>query len=356
MDASGATPREREHTVDTLSELYQKRVDRRKFMLGATATAGATALAGCNPSPVPTQTAPTSTGFTTFSDKDLLNLALNLEYLEAEFYLYAATGTGLAAADTTGTGTLGTTTFKDSTGATFARQLTGLSAAQQNIVNEIAHDELAHVQFLRKALGSSAVARPAIDLTFFAPLAVAAKIPGATATGSGAFNPYSSFDAFLLGAFIFEDVGVTAYAGAAPLITPAGVTAGLLAAAAGILAVEAYHAGYVRAIITGNSATNAGATFATVPNANLISALRSTLGGGMETPLTTPNANIASIGGVTSPVYSSSIVAASTASAIGFSRTPDQVHHIVYGSPTVGVSKGGFFPNGTNSVFFATLT
>jgi hypothetical protein len=50
----------------------------------------------------------------------------------------------------------------------------------------------------------------------------------------------------------------------------------------------------------------------------------------------------------------SSIVAASPTTAVGFSRTVDQVLHIVYGSPTVGVAKGGFFPSGTNSIFATT--
>jgi hypothetical protein len=66
--------------------------------------------------------------------------------------------------------------------------------------------------------------------------------------------------------------------------------------------------------------------------------------GSVETLLTLPTS-------LTTP---SAIVAASPTTAVGFARTVNQVLHIVYGSATVGVSSGGFFPNGTNSIFAKT--
>lgn len=349
-----------------LSELYDKALSRRNFLVGAGAVGASAALAGCG-SQVPLSTY-TTTGL---GDVDILNFALQLEYLEAEFYLYAATGAGLSAADAgSGGGSTGAgTTIVPSTGT----KLTGLTTVQQNIVNEIAYDEQSHVRYLRKALGSAANARPNIDLTFFGPLATAA---GITVTvNNGVYTPYYNFDYFVLGAFIFEDVGVTAYNGAAPLISSAGVTAGYLAAAAGILAVEAYHAAYVRTYITAqainglvvtpsSSATGtatASTSYAQFGFANKVSSLRSALGGGNETALTLPNTLLLP-GTATAtalsptPSYATSIVAASSSNATAYARTPDQVLHIVYGNASVGTASGGFFPNGANYRFATTTT
>jgi Ferritin-like domain len=334
--------------VKTLDSLVEKALSRRTFIAGAGAAAATTAIVGCGGSggggaiitPVPP--APP----VTFTDADVLNFALNLEYLEATFYLYAATGSGLASADMTagsasGFSTVGTVTVGS------AAAVPGLTQGEQEILNEIAYEEQAHVRFLRSALGSAAVPMPDIDMSFFGPLAVAAGVTTA-ATGSGSFNPFSTFDYFLLGSFIFEDVGVTAYSGAATLISSDGVAAGYLTAAAGILAVEAYHAGYVRTSLTGRAiAAGSDTAYPYLAAANKVEQLRQTLSvgaGTTETALVLPTS-------LTTP---SAIVAASASDAVGFARTVNQVLHIVYGSPTVGVRNGGFFPSGVNSVFART--
>jgi hypothetical protein len=247
---------------------------------------------------------------------------LNLEYLEAEFYLNAATGSGLSSTDA------GPGAASVNGGA----QVPFVTAAYASYANEIAQDELNHVRLLRSAIFNANVTpvpRPAIDLTGgFNAVASAAGL-GST------FNPFADENSFLVGAFAFEDVGVTAYSGAAPLLT----SAAFLNAAAGIQATEAYHAGIIRTIIAG-AASLPGAPQTYLNDANAISALRATLGGGMETMLSI-----------------TSIVAATPANAIGYARTTDEVLHIVYGTaPGAGVKSGAFFPNGLNGNITVTAS
>ncbi len=325
--------------MDILSEFLNRKPSRRSFLAGVGAASATTLVAGCGGSSTPpASTTPTPTPAPVVTDADILTFALNLEYLEAEFYLRAATGAGLSPADSA-------SSAQAAGAVTGGAQVPNLPAAEQNILNEIAFDEQAHVRFLRSALtaaGITPVSRPAIDLTAFAGLATAAGI-------TAAFNPFGDFDSFLVGAFVFEDVGVTAYHGAAGLISTAGIASGYLSAAAGILAVEAYHAAYVRTALTGRNIAAAAASTAYpyLGFANQVSALRGTLGGGNETALVLPTS-------ITTP---SAIVAADTTNAIAFSRTVDQVLHIVYGTGNgAGVKSGGFFPSGLNGNITTTAS
>lgn len=243
------------------------------------------------------------------TDTQILNFALNLEYLEAEFYLAAATGSGLGSSDITGTGTQGAVS-----GGKKVKFKTDLI---KEYASEIANDEQAHVKFLRTALGASAVARPAINLnTSFTAAARAAGL----IKNNQKFDAFDNEDNFLLAAFIFEDVGVTAYKGAAALISDAGI----LEAAAGLLAVEAYHAGEIRALLASKG-------FFT--QANAISDARDSLDGSTDLDQgigKKKNVNIV-------PTDSN---------GLAFSRTPTQVLQVVYlgDSP----SAASFFPNGVN--------
>ena len=107
---------------------------------------------------------------------------------------------------------------------------------------EIANDELDHVRFLRTALGNQSIPCPVIDIGgAFATLGNAAF----GSTTDPAFSPYFDYINFYLGAFIFEDVGVTAYLGAAPSLK----NKQYLAAALKIHGVEAYHGGILRSAL-----------------------------------------------------------------------------------------------------------
>ena len=249
-------------------------------------------------------------------DGDVLNFALNLEYLEAAFYA-AAVGRleevraigGNAEIALPSNIHMGGMQFKDSNIEAY--------------VKSIADDEIAHVKFLHGALGKNAVDRPLLDLSG------AFDAAGQAASGGAikGFNPYTNELFFLHGAFIFEDVGVTAYNGAATLLT----NPDYLQAAASILAAEAYHAGSVRTFLLERKDIVAAAGLTVEQIVNAISALRAKVGGGKDKGLTDNGMAVLlpdnDMGGA-------------------FARTTREVLNIVYLAPDA--SKGGFFPNGLN--------
>jgi len=168
---------------------------------------------------------------------------------------------------------------------------TELTGDLKAIVEEITYDEQQHVMLLRSALGSAAIAKPAINLD---------------ALGTG----FEGFLHFIALARAFEDVGVSAYGGAAPLISSSAI----LATAARIALTEAYHAGSLRTI----AAANKDPYLFTVDSQDILP-----------------------------PPAGRQYFTVNT-QALSIVRTPGQVLAIVYHNTTNGATAGGFFPNGVN--------
>jgi hypothetical protein len=126
-------------------------------------------------------------------DVDILNFALTLEYLEAGFYTQAVKNTP------------------------------GLSGEARKLAETLRDNEQEHVNALTatiKDLGGKPVAAPGVDFG----------------------KSFASQKSFLKTAQTFEDLGVSAYNGAAPQIESKEV----LGAAGGIVQVEARHAAAIR--------------------------------------------------------------------------------------------------------------
>ena len=217
---------------------------------------------------------------TSLTDVDILNFALNLEYLEAEFYLKSTWNTTLVG--------IGVLSNGDTTGPTTGGKMVPnfASAPPAFLASALRTDEVNHVKFLRSALGSSAVKKPAINLD---------------ALGFG-FNNWTEFVKL---SRIFEDTGVSAYNGAAGLIQ----NKTYLEAAARILGAEAEHTGAIRLLAIWYGVQSAAIDSLDIPPSP-------------STPFSVDQS-----------------------SSLTIARTPQQVLKIVYGG---GTGSGGFFPQGLN--------
>src|ERR1700688_3403067 len=168
------------------------------------------------------------------NDVAILNFALNLEYLEAEFYTKATTGKTIEQIGIPINGV-------GKEGPTLGGQAVNFSETDWDargdddeakirvIAQQIAKDEQEHVRLLRSVLGSKAIAKPEINLN--------------------ALGQVKNLSQFLLEARAFEDVGVSAYGGAAPLIQSKAV----LTVAARIALTEGEHTGNLRLLVALNN-------------------------------------------------------------------------------------------------------
>jgi Ferritin-like domain len=270
-----------------IDDLAYASPNRRSFLKTiAAATAGVSALSMAGLTPAEAQTT---------TEVEVLKFALNLEYLEAEFYTYAIYGRGI---ETFGIGVSGEANGANPAGGgltTGGKPLYFNNAAQvmtAQIAVETGIDERSHVVLLRSALGSQTIAKPNINLN---------------ALGFG----FDSQTDFLRLSRIFEDIGVSAYAGAAGLLsTPTVITT-----AARILATESQHASSVRTQIA-----ILGITTSKLDGADL---------------LPPPS-------GIVSQIFS-----VSQSNGLPATRTPGEVLYLAFGN-TQNAMSGGFFPSGIN--------
>lgn len=147
---------------------------------------------------------------------DVLNFALNLEYLEASFYAFVTTGSGLSTAD------MGSNPGTVTGGA----KVNFSNAVVASLATQLATHERQHVEFLRStitAVGGTPVSMPSLNLA-----------------AGGAVNSDATF---LAAARQLEAVGVSAYIGGAQYLVS---SAAALTYAAQILDTESQHAGFVR--------------------------------------------------------------------------------------------------------------
>ncbi|HLI75348.1 MAG TPA: ferritin-like domain-containing protein [Acidobacteriaceae bacterium] len=280
-----------------IEEVIEASPNRRKFLktIGyASAAVGAMSLAGGQEAEAQT-TSPTATEIA------VLNFALNLEYLESEFYTYGQYGNGIEMHGIKVSGVASGNNNPNGGTTTGGKQVTFPNnlAFSQAITSEIGTDERAHVTLLQSFLGSAAIAKPDINLN-------------ALSLGFGSENE------FLTLARIFEDIGVSAYGGAAYLLT----TPIVIQTAARILATEAQHVGTLHTQIARLNISSP-----TLDGADLVP------------PPSGPQTQYLSI---------------NPSNGLPALRSVPQVLYLAYGGPNL--TMGGFFPSGINGAFYGTAS
>ncbi|MEJ7811174.1 MAG: ferritin-like domain-containing protein [Gemmatimonadaceae bacterium] len=192
--------------LDTIDPEIAGRMTRRDALLrGAALTSGAAATVAWASMPLALATMAKGAfaqGGLPANIIAVLNFALTLEYLEAEFYNRGAAAPGL------------------------------IPAADFQIFDQIRKHENAHVNFLLSVLGNAAVPKPTFDFT------------AGNGSGNGPFvGVFSNYEIFKAVSQAFEDTGVRAYKGQAPNLIS---NKAILTAALRIHSVEARHAAEVR--------------------------------------------------------------------------------------------------------------
>ncbi|CAL5409444.1 unnamed protein product [Camellia sinensis] len=260
------------------------------------------------------------------SDIDLLEFPLNLEYLEAEFFLWGSLGYGLdsIAPNLTMGG-------PPPVGTTKAR----LDPFTKDVILQFAFQEVGHLRAIKNTVRG--FPRPLLNLSAEAFGNVMNSAFGRAL--KPAFDPYANELNFLLASYVIPYVGLTGYVGANPkLLSP--ISKRLVA---GLLAVESGQDAVIRGLLYERAREKVkpyGITVAAFTDR--ISELRNKLGsaGVKDEGLIIPTFQ-----GAEGKLRGN--VLAGDQNSVGYDRTPEEILRIIYSSGDEHVP-GGFYPNGAD--------
>ncbi|GMP73303.1 hypothetical protein CsSME_00031093 [Camellia sinensis var. sinensis] len=260
------------------------------------------------------------------SDIDLLEFPLNLEYLEAEFFLWGSLGYGLdsIAPNLTMGG-------PPPVGTTKAR----LDPFTKDVILQFAFQEVGHLRAIKNTVRG--FPRPLLNLSAEAFGNVMNSAFGRAL--KPAFDPYGNELNFLLASYVIPYVGLTGYVGANPKLQ-SPISKRLVA---GLLAVESGQDAVIRGLLyerAREKVTPYGITVAEFTDR--ISELRNKLGsaGVKDEGLIVPTFQ-----GAEGKLRGN--VLAGDQNSVGYDRTPEEILRIIYSSGDEHVP-GGFYPKGAD--------
>ncbi|BAT87759.1 hypothetical protein LR48_Vigan09g171700 [Vigna angularis] len=260
------------------------------------------------------------------SDVDLLEFPLNLEYLEAEFFLFGALGHGLdvVAPNLAGGG-------PPPIGAKAAK----LDKFFKDVILQFGLQEVGHLRAIKSTV--KGFPRPLLDLS---PSSFAKVMDNAVGrTLSPPFDPYANSINFLLASYVIPYVGLTGYVGANPKLQNA--TSRKLVA--GLLGVESGQDAAIRAFLYERKTQLVHPYGLSVGEfTDRISSLRNKLG---KAGLKDEGLVVAKEYGAETEVNGN--ILAGDRDSLAYSRTPEEILRIIYGTGDEHVP-GGFYPKGAS--------
>ncbi|KAF7806785.1 desiccation-related protein PCC13-62-like [Senna tora] len=265
------------------------------------------------------------------SDQELLALAVNYDYLEAEFYLFGSTGLGL---DFYGPGLA-----NGGPSPIGGRMAAFLDPLTKDIFFQFGLQKIGHLRAIRSSLGDQAQfsSRPLLNLSDNLFAQIMNDAFGRTLRPP--FNPYANTINFLIASYVIPYVGVTGLVGTISSVQSPNITQQL----AGILAIESGQDAIIRAMLyERRNLPVFPYTINVAEFTNRISMLRNQLGrsGLKDEGLVVPR-ELGAEGRVEGNILSADN------NSITYGRSGQEVLKIAYVTGNESIP-GGFFPNGAN--------